>query len=99
MRFTQQIIATFALLSICAYANPMPVGNELDISGLLIAREPAETTWCGGLSDGQCATHCQTTLGRYARYTCYAKYVNLEISTEIPQLTNIKFYSSCFCVS
>ena len=72
MRFTQQIIATFALLSICAYANPMSVGrNERDVSGLQIE-------WCGGMSDGECSLHCQVTFGQQAKHTCYSKYVNLK---------------------
>ena len=83
MRFTQQIIATFAPFSICA--NPM--GNQLDVSGLLMTSE--EAVWCGGNlnlktdRDEECGTeHCQLTLGTYAYYhitdEVLTKYVNLK---------------------
>ena len=74
MRFTQKIIATFALFSICAYANP--IGNQLDVSGLLMTRE--EAAWCGGMTDEECAEHCQLTIGTDAHYRCNPKYVNLK---------------------
>ena len=77
MRFTQQIMATFALFSICAYANPM--GNQLEVSGQLMAREQA--TWCGGLTDEKCKAFCITQFGQSRKYQCRYKYVNLILTT------------------
>lgn len=78
MRFTQKFIATIALLSICAYANPQPIGNQLEVSGGLLIREA--TSWCAGFSDEECAEHCQHALGDNAKHTCNPKYVNLKYS-------------------
>ena len=70
MRFTQQIIATFALFSILAYAEPM---RQLKVPGLLVTREPLEAKWCGGLDVGECQEHCTLALGSNAKYKCNAR--------------------------
>jgi hypothetical protein len=78
MRFNQQIITTFALFSICAYANP--IGNPLEVSNpalLITTREQVEGVWCGGMSgEEECKEHCQTVLGYNAKYKCTTKFVN-----------------------
>ena len=74
MHFIQQNIVTFALLSICAYANPM--GNQLEVSGQLMIRE--QVTWCGGMNEGECQEHCRSLHGKYAQYKCQSEYVNLK---------------------
>ena len=79
MRFTQQIIATFALFSICAYANPM--GNQLKVSSQLMTREQppySESDYCGGLSANECQAYCKAEYGQYRQYKCRSQYVNFE---------------------
>ena len=74
MHFTQRNIVTFALLSICAYANPNPnpTGNhQLEVSGQLMIREQA--TWCGGMNEGECQEHCRSLHGKYAQYKCQSE--------------------------
>ena len=71
MHFTPQtIVATFALLSICAYANPMPVNQARDI---LVARD--EASWCAGYSEKGCGDVCRAA--GYPNHICTSKYVNL----------------------
>ena len=76
MHFTiQTIVATFALLSICAYANPM--------KGITVVnRAPGithEEKWCAGYTDEECDEHCN--LGGFGKYKCNPKYVNLLTTT------------------
>ena len=69
MHFTlQTIVATFALLNICAYANPMKgiwVVNQAPST--LVTRQD----WCGGFTDGDCQIHCES--GNFHRYQCDPK--------------------------
>jgi hypothetical protein len=69
---TQQTIAIFALLSICAHAYPMP-GGEIQVSGLLLGRE--EATWCAGLTDDECKAACKAH--GFPKSNCNTKYVKL----------------------
>ena len=73
MHFTlQTIVTTFALLNICAYANPITAANQA--LGILVTREEAFSSWCAGYSDADCALHCQS-LGFYTA-KCNTEYVN-----------------------
>lgn len=69
MRFTfaQKIIATFALLSIYTYANPMSIEGQLSAH---IVRE--EDKYCAGYTDEECDEHCN--LGGFGKSQCLARY-------------------------
>ena len=50
------------------------MGNQLEFSGLLTTREQAEV-WCGGMTEADCALHCEVTFGSGGKATCNPKYV------------------------
>jgi len=87
MRFTQQLeviaTVTFALFSLCVYANPM--GNHLGVSGQLLNRQnEIGPSFCTGLSEQHCQDLCDTFygMGLYKHKCEYEpKYVNLNTSS------------------
>lgn len=75
----QTIVATFALLNICAYANPvkgrMVVDHDqLEAPGrILVTRE--EASWCGGYTEDGCGKYCSDH--GFNQHMCNSRYVYL----------------------
>ena len=75
MHFTRQtIVATFALLIICAYASPMKDITVVNRApGTLVTREGP--SYCAGYTEDGCEQYCSDH--GFTGHTCTFKYVNL----------------------
>ena len=76
MHFTRQtIVATFALLNICAYASPMKDITMVNRApaGIPVTRQIiVEPSYCAGYTEDGCAGYCSDH--GYTGHTCTYKY-------------------------